>query len=46
MSGRRGIEQAIAWKICQKQGDAIITIITIKPSFFRINLPKELRSLP
>jgi len=36
------IEQPLG-KICQKQGD---TISSDKPLFFRINLPKELRSLP
>ena len=36
MSGRRGIEQAIAWKICQKQGD--ITIIHHQTLFFLLSL--------
>ena len=34
------IEQPLG-KICQKQGDAIIKLF-----FYRISLPKELRSLP
>ena len=43
MSGRRGrAGKAIAWKMCQKQGDTT----TVKPCVFRIKLPKELRSLP